>query len=186
MQFRGTLNGVLRDLQGNTVISFNIGRNIPELANIEGRDLDIKVTRHREKRTLTQNAYYWTLLAQLAGKLGISNAHLHNLLLRDVAPPFVIDGKIAMQPIPDTEKAEKEILEAQTFHLKPTSGVIEGKDGNIYRWYIVLRGSSTFNTQEMTILLNDLVEACKDNGIETATPDELERMRMYSEAHNGQ
>ena len=181
MQLRGRLNGILRDMDGNTIISFNVGRCDP--SGIEGKDLDIRVSNHREKRSLTQNAYYWILCSKLASKQHISTSRLHNLMLRDVAPPFVIDGKICMQPIPDTEKAENDILEAETFHLKPTGGVIQGNDGAIYRWYIVLRGSSTFDTTEMTALLNHMVEECKENDIETATPEELEHIRKYTEAY---
>ena len=181
MQLRGRLFSVLRDVSGNVIISFNVGQKLPDVAYIEGKELDIKVVQHREKRSLTQNAYYWTLLSKLAGKQGISAARLHNLMLREMAAPEVMDGKIVMMPIPDTDNAENAALESSTFHMKPTSGIIVGKDNAVYRWYIVLRGSSTFNTQEMTVLLNNLVEACKEAGIETATPAELAQMRAYSE-----
>lgn len=181
MQLRGKLSGVMRDMENNVIVSFNIGKYLPPLSSLEGKDLDIKASQHREKRSLTQNAFYWTLAQKLAAKQRITVSRLHNLLLRDVAPPFIIDGKICMQPIPDTEKAENDILEAEAFHLKPTSGVIQGNDGAVYRWYIVLRGSSTFDTVEMTALLNRMVDECKENGIETATPAELEQMRKYSE-----
>lgn len=133
---------------------------------------------HKQKRTLTQNAYYWQLLTHLAKKLHISTNRMHNILLRDCAPPFILDGKVAMQPIPDTEKAMDEILESETFHLKPTSGIIVGQDGLIYRWCIILRGSSTFNTDEMSALVDLLIQECKQQGIETLPPHELEAMRQ--------
>lgn len=136
---------------------------------------DIK--EHRSRRSMDANAYYWVLVGKLAKKLNISTARLHNLLLRDHGIPFMIDGHISMQPIPDTEAAEEQVLESSTYHLKPTSGVIEGKDG-IYRWYIVLRGSSTYNTEEFSGLLNRIVAECKEQGIETMTPEELHRMRL--------
>lgn len=179
MQLRGTLYGLLKDIEGNTLITLKVGKEMPDMSLLEGKDLDIKIVQHREKRTMTQNAYYWVLLAKLAAKLRISTARLHNMKLREVAPPFVIDGKIAMQPIPDTDKAANELLEATTYHLKPTSGIIVGNDDAIYRWYVVLRGSSTFDTQEMTVLLDSLIEDCKSYGIETMTPDELEKMRQW-------
>lgn len=181
MQLTGSLFGVMRDVSGNVVISFNVGHEMPDMSVLEGKKLGIKVSQHKEKRTLTQNAYYWTLLNRLSGKIGVSNARLHNILLREVAPPFVIDGKVVMQPIPDTDRAEEEILEAMTYHLKPTSGIIVGNDKDIYRWYVVLRGSSQMDTAEFTVLLNRLIESCKEQGIETLSPDELERMRQYSE-----
>lgn len=136
---------------------------------------DIK--EHRSRRSMDANAYYWVLVGKLAKKLNISTARLHNILLRDHGLPFMIDGHISMQPIPDTEAAEEQVLESSTYHLKPTSGVIEGKDG-IYRWYIVLRGSSTYNTEEFSGLLNRIVAECKEQGIETMTPEELHRMRL--------
>lgn len=181
MQLKGRFYGILRDIEGNVILSLNVGKNLPDVANIEGKDLDIKVTQHREKRTLSQNSYYWLLISKLAQKLNISSTRLHNLLLRDMGIPFIIDGQIAMQPIPDTEKAENDILETDVFHLKPTGGVINANNGTVYRWYIILRGSSTFSTDEMASLLRLLVEECKQNGIETATPDELAQMKLYSE-----
>ena len=134
------------------------------------------IERHREKRSLDSNSYYWLLITKLARKLHVSKARLHNLMLRECAPAFLIDGKTAMQPVPDTEAAENQILESETYHLKPTSGVITGNDGTVFRWYVVLRGSSTFNSEEMNALIARIVEDCKEQGIETATPEELAQM----------
>ena len=153
------------------------------LASGKGKDKLFDVKEHREKRSVSQNSYYWTLLSKLARKLHMSNARVHNMLLRDVAPPFEIGGQVAMQPIPDTEEAEQQVLEAETYHLRPTSGIIETKDGKRCRWYVVLRGSSTFNTEEMSALLDKLIEDCKAQGIETMSPAELEKIREYEREH---
>lgn len=149
------------------------------LASGKGKDKLFDVKEHREKRSVSQNSYYWTLLSKLARKLHMSNARVHNMLLRDVAPPFEIGGQVAMQPIPDTEEAEQQVLEAETYHLRPTSGIIETKDGKRCRWYVVLRGSSTFNTEEMSALLDKLIEECNQQGIETLSPAELEMIREH-------
>lgn len=151
------------------------------LASGKGKDKLFDVKEHREKRSVSQNSYYWTLLSKLARKLHMSNARVHNMLLRDVAPPFEIGGQVAMQPIPDTEEAEQQVLEAETYHLRPTSGIIETKDGKRCRWYVVLRGSSTFNTEEFSALLDRLIEECKAQvpPIETMSPAELEKIREY-------
>ena len=39
-------------------------------------------------------------------------------------------------------------------------------------------GSSRYNTAEMSHLLDGLIYECKVLGIETATPEELERMKQ--------
>lgn len=54
----------------------------------------------------------------------------------------------------------------------------------MYRTYLMLRGSHTYDTKEMSVLINGLVEECKEQGIETLTPDELRRMMEDAEKHN--
>lgn len=45
---------------------------------------------------------------------------------------------------------------------------------NFYR----IKGSSQYNTREMSRLIDGLVSECKECGIETLTPEELERMMV--------
>jgi hypothetical protein len=40
-----------------------------------------------------------------------------------------------------------------------------------------LRGSHTYDTKEMSRLIDGVVEAAKELGIETLTPEQLERMK---------
>lgn len=64
---------------------------------------------------------------------------------------------------------------AMDYHLQPTSQVREGLDGVMYRTYKLLRGSHTYNSEEMARLITGLISECKDAGIsdaEIATPDE--------------
>ena len=51
-----------------------------------------------------------------------------------------------------------------------------GKGGAMYRTYMMLKGSSEYNTKEMSHLIDGLVSECKEMGIETLPPEELERM----------
>lgn len=46
----------------------------------------------------------------------------------------------------------------------------------MYRTYMMLKGSSTYNTREMSMLIDGLVSECRDAGIETMPQEELERM----------
>ena len=86
--------------------------------------------------------------------------------------------------IPDTEEAENDVIERETFHLKPTSQVVAGSDGVSYRTYVLLKGSSNYDSAEMSHLLDGLISECKAAGIETATPEELERMKqLYEQNH---
>lgn len=141
------------------------------------RDCEIIVTikKHRKKRSLDANRYYWSLLTKLATVMHLSNPEAHNIMLCKYGQAVEIDGKNALMPIPDTEEAWRTVRDAQEYHLKPTSDVRVGKDGVTYRTYKMMRGSSTYNTAEMARLIDGLITCCKEAGIpdaEIATPDE--------------
>lgn len=106
----------------------------------------------------------------------MSKPYIHNYLLRKYGQIEVIDGQGVYMVLPDTESAQKSIDEEQTYHLKPTSQVKEGKGGIMYRTYMMLKGSSKYDTKEMSHLIDGLVSECKEMGIETLPPEELERM----------
>ena len=137
--------------------------------------LSFEIKKYKAKRSLDANAYYWTLITKLARILEVSNAEQHNRMLQLYGYPEVIDDKHVLTVIPETEEAHDKVMKAEEYHLKPTSDVREGKDGIIYRTYILMRGSRTYNTEEMARLISGIITECKDAGIpdsEIATPDE--------------
>ena len=142
----------------------------------EADKLKFSVKKYRKGRSLEANAYYWQLLTKLADKLQVSKPYVHNLLLRRYGQPEVIDGQMVYLVLPDSESGAKRADEAETYHIRPTSEVKEGKAGKLYRTYLMLRGSSDYDTAEMSTLINGLVLECKEQGIETLPPEEFERM----------
>lgn len=138
---------------------------------------------HKEKRTLTQNAYYWVLIDKVAGAARISKPELHNRLLRQYGVLERVDGLPLAVFLPDTENAEKSALEATTYHLRPTSVTKQGSKGTL-RQYVMLKGSHDLNTTEMAVLLDGLIQEARQLSIETMTPAELERLRAYEAQKN--
>ena len=186
MESKGTLIDVSRDWKtGKMRLTFEFDSDVSAaIDKIKDKLLRITVKLWRDKRSLDADSYYWVLLSRLAEAVGISKPRAHNLMLRKYGQNLVIDSQIAFLVIPDTEEAEETALEAESFHIRPTSQVKQGKDGKMYRTYTVLAGSSTYDTKEMSELINGLVSECKEQGIETLTPDELARMmKDYEENH---
>lgn len=182
MEFTGRAAGVTTDyLTGEMSLTLKVN----EAAVIkDGYDkikdvdkLSVKIVKYREKRSLDANAYYWQLLSKVAEAMDVSKPFAHNYFLRRYGQIEVFDGQAVYVVIPDTDEAEKKIFEEETYHLKPTSQVKVGKDGRLYRTYMMLRGSSSYDTKEMSKLIDGLVSEAKENGIETLPPDELERMK---------
>lgn len=126
----------------------------------------IEIKEKKKKRSLDQNALYWAVLTQVAKKLNISNPRCHNLMLRRYGVPERYGDQAVYVVLPDTDEASERAAEAETYHLKPTSQVKAGKDGNNYRTYLLLRGSSTYDSGEMSRLVNGLLDEAKELGIE--------------------
>lgn len=152
---------------------------ITYLANIKSEAKKYEVKEHKEKRSLSQNAYYWTLVNKLAVITGEPSSKIHNLNLRSLGLREMIDGMIVRLVLPDSDATEAQVIESTTYHLKPTSETRTGHDGKSYRTYVMLRGSHTFNAEEMAALLNLVIQDAQHVGIETRTPEELARMKEY-------
>ena len=136
---------------------------------------------HKEKRSRNQNSYYWELAGKVAEKtvkFGANINEIHNQNLRALGLRECINEQPIVVYLPDTEEAEKTALNAEKYHLKPTSQTKEGKDGKMFRCYVMLRGSHTFNTTEMSALVNLMVQEAEAVGVETLTPMELEKIRQ--------
>lgn len=71
---------------------------------------------------------------------------------------------------------DKDVSEREDIHLQPTSAIRVLDDGKLYRVYRVIRGTHTYNTYEMSKLIDGTVSEAKELGIETITTTEIEEM----------
>lgn len=149
------------------------------------------LTEHKEKKSLSQNNYYWKLAGEVVKKTtkyGANINEIHNRNLRELGLREYINDQPICLYLPDTEDAEKTALNAESYHIKPTSQTRQGKDGLIFRCYVMLRGSHTFNTEEMSALINLMIQEAVAVGVEVISPRELAQMREWErqhEKHNG-
>ncbi|WP_270486528.1 hypothetical protein [Blautia massiliensis (ex Durand et al. 2017)] len=167
---------------GNWNVTFSTNQNIEEaLQTFSGKEMDVKLKQHREKRSLDANAYYWWLLTKLARIHGWSNAEAHNRMLRDYGQYERVEGQLIAVPLPDTDQTEREILNKMEYHLalSPKITIMKGQTKRIY---LLLRGSSTYNTEEMARLISGLIDECRWSGIpdsEIMTP--FEKQKLYEQ-----
>ena len=180
MKFTGKIKNIVKDWNtGQFHITFtcNEASAIGEIDKIKNLEkLTIEAKKYREKRSLDANGYYWSLATQIAEAINSSVSFVHNYMLRKYGQVLIVDDMMAFVVLPDTDEASRKADEAETFHIKPTSQVKQGKDGKMYRTYKMLRGSSDYNTYEMSKLIDGCVSEAKYLGIETLPPEELARM----------
>ena len=178
MDFTGIFQGLsMNYATGKQTASFELNEDAREaFQDLKGCEkLTIRIKKYRKKRSLDANAYYWVLVSKLGKVLDMANPEVHNIALIRYGQPWIIDGKSVFTTIPDTEEAENKVKNSTEYHLQPTSQVREGVDGVMYRTYRFLRGSRTYNTEEMSRLISGLITMCKEAQIpdrEIATPEE--------------
>lgn len=142
------------------------------LNQLLGKQLDITAKKHREKRSLNANSYFYELIGRIAEATDSSKDEIHNRMLARYGQYMRDkDDNIVFCLYPE----DIDYLESSDVHLKPT-GHTEDRNGVAYEWFVVMRGSHTYNTQEMAKLIDGTVDECKALGIETLSDDELKRM----------
>jgi hypothetical protein len=129
-----------------------------------GHLIEAEIKKYRFKRSLDSNAYLWVLLDKMAQVLHSEKDDLYLTMLGR----YGVFTHIIVKP-----DAEERIKQEYKLVRSLGSVLINGQKGVQLQCYF---GSSTYDTKEMSVLIDGVVNECKDLGIETLTPDELERM----------
>ena len=171
MNLTGRISGLLRDFDGNVVISLTVNENVGEIDKLRDKTLDIKLTTHREKRSLDANAYFHVLVDKIRSVTGYSFSRVKNELITSYGQ---IEYLMGQQVVIKTNIPPEQMLEQETLHCKPVK--VEIQDGKEITFYRVYRGSHTYNTEEMSRLIDGTVQEAKDLGIETMARTQIQRM----------
>lgn len=123
---------------------------------------DVKIDKHREKRSLNANAYLWKLVTEIGNVLNKSKEEVYLQMLIDY-------GQSEMVSI----LSEIDVKGYFKYYKLAGTSILNGKEFNHYKIY---KGSSEYDTKEMSILLNGVVQEAKNLGIKTKDDIELERL----------
>ena len=183
MDLTGNLSGITKDfITGKFIISLQIDQDITDsYKKLEAVALDITVEKHREKRSLDANAYFHVLIGKIADASNISKPRCKNIMIGRYGQIEYIDNQPVMIK---TQIPVSDMLEQENLHCLPCGGKTEPNGVQTY-FYRVYRGSRTYNTAEMSRLIDGTVMEAKDLGIETMTPEQLLRLKtLWKEKEN--
>lgn len=123
---------------------------------------------YRNHRSLDANAYFWVLASKLAEATGIPKTDIYLEAIRDIG------GNTDVFSMEDAAVQKFCTIWSQRGIGWPTEK-IDSKDG--WTQILVYYGSSTYDTAQMSRLIDNIVQDCKSCGIETMTPRELDRLK---------
>lgn len=129
---------------------------------------DVKIQRHRQKRSLSANAYFWVLLDKLAAATGGKKEDIYREAVRNIG------GNAELVCV--RQKAAKKLRES--WSRNGLGWITETMDSKLPGCVNVLLyyGSSTYDTQQMSRLIDLLVQDCRALGIETLPEERLTAM----------
>lgn len=178
------LSGHLVDLKrdfrsGKPLITFEVEEICEDIEKLKGDNLKLKIARKKEVRSLDSNDYFHVLNRKLAQKLNYSETYMKNILLGRYGQKEFLDEMETKHVTLTTQIPEYDFMQIEAMHVQCFD--ITVKNGITWYSYYVLRGSHTYNSEEMSRLIQGTIADCKEQGIETATPDELKKMAMLWE-----
>jgi hypothetical protein len=130
----------------------------------QDKDKLFEIKENSKHRTLTQNAYAWSLINELANKLNISKEDMYLKMLKDYGQSTILSIK-------------QELDISGFFKYYEIIGESE-LNGKIFTHIKVFKGSSQFNTKEMTVFLNGIIQECESVGIPTLTEEQIKKLKV--------
>ena len=133
-----------------------------------GKQLDVEIQQHRKKRSMDANAYCWVLCQKIAEVIGSTKEEVYQKAVRDV-------GQFEILPIRE-EAVETWIERWGSRGLGWFAEVMDDSKLDGYKRVISYYGSSVYDTREMSILIDALVQEARELGIETMPAEELQSL----------
>ena len=154
-------------VNGKVEISFTTDKSvIKQFQDVkDDKELMVQVKEYRQKRSLSQNAYMWVLLDEIGKAVNRSKEDIYKELVKDY-------GVFEILPLKDD--AVKRFNHNWSKNGLGWFTEIIGKSKlKGYTNLIAYYGSSTYDTKEMTRLLEAVINECQELGIQTMTLSEM-------------
>lgn len=157
---------------GFTLICPLSKESVPEaksfIDNQKDKPYTLNLKEYREKRSHSANAYFWVLCGKLAEKLNTTDIEIYRTYIMQMS---------IFKSFEISDDAADTFITAWGMNGK---GWIAEKIDKGHEGFTLIHahyGSSVYNTKQMARLIDLIVEDCKEQGIETMTPSEIEALK---------
>lgn len=130
----------------------------------QSKDKKFEIKEYKKKRSNSQNAYMWEIIGQIADIQRLKKEEVYMQMLKDYGQSEVISIISDVNP--------KGFIK---YYEEIGKGKVNNKDFTHYKVY---KGSSEYNSKEMSILIDGVIQEAKQHDIETLTPKQIAEMRV--------
>ena len=132
------------------------------------RTYQAEIKEHRKKRSLDANAMYWKLCGELSKAMGEVPECIYRRHIKDIGNYEVL----CMQTRAVASFGQKWTSNHIGRFIETRASKISGCT-TVLAYY----GSSDFDKRQMSQLIDNCVQDCKNSGVETASPDLLNELK---------
>ena len=152
------------------ILTLNERESLLSLEKLKGDKLSVEIKKWRKKRSLDANSYCWVLCDRIAKELSKESIVTKEQIYKDA-----ISQVGTFEPMIIEEKAYdnfKRIWEKQGLGFIVQEVTRKDKCIKVHCYY----GSSTYDTKEMSLLIEIIVDLAKSIDIETKPKEEIESL----------
>ena len=129
----------------------------------QDREKLFEVKQHREKRSLTANAYAWVLMGKIADVVRASKEEVYLEMLKKYGQRTVVSVRSDI----DVSGYFKYYEDFATGYVGDTE----------FTHYHIFKGSSEYDSREMAVLIDGIISEARELEIEVLPPHEVERLK---------
>lgn len=139
-----------------------------EFDRLQGKELDIDVKVYRRKRSRDANAYMWVLCEKIAQTQGIGKEDVYRHSIREMG---------VYEPLPIKAAAVDKFVEVWGHRgIGWFADIVDDSKIPGYKLVFAYYGSSTYDTGQMSRLIDGLIQDAQALGIPTDPREELDRL----------
>ena len=134
-----------------------------------GKELELIVREVKQKRSLSQNAYFWVMVSKLADYMRLPKQDMYLMMLERYGQREPVTFAVISKAF--------DVLQRTTDGYAIKVGERTHSNTTYYDVQ-VLRGSSTYDSKEMSILIDGVMSECHDVNIETMSKAEISLLKL--------
>ena len=169
---KGRLIDLSMGLNRRQRVTIEIDRDFrADFERLKDADLDVEIKKHRNRRSLSANAYFHVLVNKIAAETGEGDDAVKNRLVCEYgALAKDKDGLTVGFKLPAS-------VDVSTIYPYVKCFDTREENGKLFRCYLVYKQTHLMDSKEMARLIDGAIENAKELGIETDTPEVLARYK---------
>ena len=161
------LRDLTATLDGKKILSLVTRDNIADLFNdLRGKAVTVEIKPASRHRSLTANKYAWVLIDGIAERTKMKKTDVYRNAIREI-------GGVSLETVFPTQECDEWCAAWRAKGLGWMADVLRESTLPGYTAVRLFKGSSSYNTRQMSCLIDSLVQDAQALGMETMPPENV-------------